>query len=322
MIAGRRAGLRRLNSSAAAGLVMAGLAGGDDGAANGAAKGLDGHGLNPCLKSLHAAAATRCASVPLASQRAAVRSEVLERQPLVLHALLAAQHLAPAAVGALVDEGLGAAVPEHPAERRRLGGVRLHPVERAMLDDRRPAVRRHLDPEEVGDPPDSPSMSAFRSAKCTSSTFGRCRAFHHERDVLPERPERMPVAVEPVVIILRGSSPAAARSARRPARACRSAPPYQAALAWRGGSTCSTARRARRGHVDVPGLRREHERVDRQVGLQEPPVGLRLDRRQLHLARRHPQVDPGRHLPDVDVRSPPKTSCPTICCVQVVPDFA
>ena len=57
--------------------------------------------------------------------------------------------------------------------------------------------------------------------------------------------------------------------------------------------------------VDVLRLRREDERVDRQMRLQEAPVRLRLDHRQLHLLRRHAQVEPGRHLGDRRARPRP-----------------
>ena len=54
-------------------------------------------------------------------------------------------------------------------------------------------------------------------------------------------------------------------------------------------------------HIDVFGPWREHQRVDRQVGLDEAPIGLRLQHVQLHRRRRHAQVQPRRKRVGDDV---------------------
>src|SRR5512139_3743300 len=71
----------------------------------------------------------------------AVGPQLGHRSALVLGRLLGRQHLAPAAVDALVDEHLGAGVPEGAVGRHGLAGMAFHPVERAVLDDRLPARR-------------------------------------------------------------------------------------------------------------------------------------------------------------------------------------
>src|SRR5262249_40841476 len=75
-------------------------------------------------------------------------------------------------------------------------------------------------------------------------------------------------------------------------------------------------------NVDVAGLGRKHECVDRQMRLDETPVRLPGEQLQFHGFRDNPMVEPGRHLLGVSSGSPPKSSWPTICCIQVVPAFA
>ena len=58
--------------------------------------------------------------------------------------------------------------------------------------------------------------------------------------------------------------------------------------------------------VDIFGPRRVDERVHRQMGFQEAAVGLRLDVGEFHLLGRHPQVEPWRHLRDLEVWIPAK----------------
>jgi len=52
--------------------------------------------------------------------------------------------------------------------------------------------------------------------------------------------------------------------------------------------------------VDVLGVRREHESIHRQVGLDEPAVLLRLECCELYLLGRDAQVEPGREPRDID----------------------
>ena len=53
--------------------------------------------------------------------------------------------------------------------------------------------------------------------------------------------------------------------------------------------------------IEILGLGRELDRIDRQVRLEKAPVRLRFQERQFHLLGRHPQVDPRRHLGDGEV---------------------
>ena len=157
--------------------------------------------------------------------------------------------------------------------------------------------------EEVGDPPDLAFHVGLEVGEVHEQHVRQMPDVPPRADVLPERPERMAVLVEPVVVVLSGPTPDGRqdRVADPAGRVVQRAVPRRVGV----GVVVPHAPQhvaAVAGDVDVLGLRREHERVDRQVGLQEAPVGLRRDRRQLHLARRHPQVDPGRHLRDVDVR--------------------
>src|SRR5215204_7402444 len=64
--------------------------------------------------------------------RGALLAEQLARRRLIPGDIIGRQDVAPAAVGALVDEYLGAAVPDRAAERGAFGRVGLHPVEAAI----------------------------------------------------------------------------------------------------------------------------------------------------------------------------------------------
>src|SRR3954454_9885735 len=79
------------------------------------------------------------------------RPEALQRGRLVAGAVPGRQLVAPAAVGALVDEGLGAPLPKSAAQGGCLLGVGLHPGEGAVLDRVRHLRGRQADPEKVRD---------------------------------------------------------------------------------------------------------------------------------------------------------------------------
>src|ERR1700744_6346258 len=82
----------------------------------------------------------------------AVLAQLALRRLLIAPAILRGKHIAPAPIRALVDEGLGAAVPEDAPARYAVGGVGLHVIEAAVLQDRRPAVLVYRNVKEVGDP--------------------------------------------------------------------------------------------------------------------------------------------------------------------------
>ncbi len=120
-------------------------------------------------------------------------------------------------------------------------------------------------------------------------------------DVLPERPERMAVAVEPVEEVVphrrrwrldRRTDPAGRLVQRLVPFGVRvdvvvvHAPHHVAAVA---------------PDVEVFRLRREHERVHREMRLQEAAMRLRLDGGQLLRLRRHAQVEPRRHLRHLEI---------------------
>src|ERR1700710_3046596 len=64
----------------------------------------------------------------------AFRAQLLSPPLFIGTAVRRRQHVAPASIGALVDEGLRATVPEYATQRRRLLGMRFHEVEGAVLD--------------------------------------------------------------------------------------------------------------------------------------------------------------------------------------------
>src|SRR5215204_6578567 len=84
----------------------------------------------------------------------AIGTEIQEGESLIGCALFTREHIAPAAVGAFVDERLGAAVIYGTTERRGLGCVRLHVLETAMLKDCLPPILVDRDGQEVGDASD------------------------------------------------------------------------------------------------------------------------------------------------------------------------
>ncbi len=78
-------------------------------------------------------------SLDLAASREPARAfgpELGERLGFVGFALLRGERVAPAPVRSLVDERLGAALPEYAADGRGKFGVGLHVIEGAVFDDR------------------------------------------------------------------------------------------------------------------------------------------------------------------------------------------
>src|SRR6186997_1665540 len=84
----------------------------------------------------------------------AIRSQFRDRAFFVNSTIFRAQHVAPAAIDALMDKGLRPAVPEGAAQRNRGGGIRLHIVEAAMVEDVGPFALVDCHTQESGNAPD------------------------------------------------------------------------------------------------------------------------------------------------------------------------
>ena len=136
---------------------------------------------------------------PLAGRQpmGAIRPELLEGRPLVELAVGCGEHVAPASVGPLVDEGLGAAFPEDAGRRRRLGRMGLHPGKPAMLYDCGPARRVHWNVQEVRDPPDRSRQVGLQLGEVQQQQVWQLTDAPPRPGVLPQRPERIAVAVKP-----------------------------------------------------------------------------------------------------------------------------
>ena len=71
--------------------------------------------------------------------------------------------------------------------------------------------------------------------------------------------------------------------------------------------------------IEILGLGREHGSIRGKMRLEEAPLGLGHEPRQLHLFRGQPPVQPGRNRLDLEVVIPSKQKLATICCIQVMP---
>ena len=168
-----------------------------------------------------------------------------------------------------------------------------------------------------------PGMSRLRLAKCTNSTLGSSRISHQLRTFSQNGQNGWPSrSIQSRQYWRTSAGGGSIGGPTRPGRVVQRlvprgvgvgvvvvhAPHHVAAVA---------------ADVEVLGLRREAQRIDRQVGLQEAAVGLRLDQRQLHRLR---AARAGRATatsrPPRGRGSPSNSSWPTICCIQVVPDLA
>jgi hypothetical protein len=189
---------------------------------------------------------------------------------LVELTLMRGQRLAPAPVGAAVEEGLQYSLRQLPsADRGRSQG--------------RP---RSGAPPAAGRPPDRHSAGEARSAGDAPPTSWRRSPRTARTD------SRCPEAT-------RESRNAASRAAA--GSVVHSASGTTRRLRCRGDRGDSTRCRGRR---DPHRCMREHERVDWQVALEETAVPLSIERGELLLLRRHAQVDPGGPTCDVDLLTP------------------
>src|SRR6185503_18845677 len=121
---------------------------------------------------------------------------------LVARAVLGRQRVAPAAVRAFVDEGLGATIPEATAQRDALHRIALHVVEAAVLDDGVPAALVDRDVEEARDATDLCRHVGLELREVQEHYVREPADLPPRAHVLPERPERVPVAIEPVEEVL------------------------------------------------------------------------------------------------------------------------
>ena len=171
------------------------------------------------------------------------------------------------------------AVPECAAERHALGRVRLHPVEASSARRCRPsATRRSRCRGTSAMRRISPGMSASASAKCTKQHVRQRADRPPGPHVLPERPERMavPRRASRGSIARMSTGGGSIGGPTRPGVSFSASYQVALALAW-WLYMLQTTSRPSRADVEVLRLRREDERVDRQVRLEEPPVRLRLD---------------------------------------------
>ena len=154
----------------------------------------------------------------------------------------------------------------------------LHPVEGAVLEDRRPAAtRRSGMSRKAAMRRICPGMSRFRFVKCTSSTLGRSRIAHQLRTFSQNGQNGWPSRSIQSRQYWRTS--AGGRLDRRPdapGRVVERVVPHlvrvDVVVVHAPHDVAAVA-----PDVDVLRLRREDEGIDREVRLQESPVRLRLD---------------------------------------------
>src|SRR5262249_39214361 len=92
--------------------------------------------------------------------------------------------------------------PEGSAERNGPGRVRLHPRERAVLQDGSPTLFVDRDLQERRNPTDLPGHVALEIREMDESDVGEVANLPPAPNVLPERPEGVPIAVHPVAPVL------------------------------------------------------------------------------------------------------------------------
>src|SRR5215218_8914914 len=121
---------------------------------------------------------------------------------LVLGHVLRCEGVRPAAVDSLVDEHLGTLVPGYPPKRYYLLGMALHPPKRAVLEDLLPPRLLDGDLQELGDAAHLVWHIPLEVGEVHEHDVREGAHFPPGAHVLPERPERVAVAVHPVAEVL------------------------------------------------------------------------------------------------------------------------
>src|SRR5919205_1018813 len=121
---------------------------------------------------------------------------------LVLGHILRGKGLSPPAVHPSIDEHLGAGVPEGASERNALGGVLLHPLKGAVLNNRLPLRFVDGNVEELSDATHLSRHILFEVSEVHEQDVRKVANLPPAANVLPERPEGMAVALQPLVEVL------------------------------------------------------------------------------------------------------------------------
>ena len=273
---------------------------------------MEGEGFNPCP--------------PLRSRASgALRAELASGALLVLRRLRCCERVPPAPVHALVDEHLRTGVPERTAERNALRRVLLHPFERAVLERcAGPGGFADRNIEELRDAAGSRPPCPASGARSGRTSRSAAREPAHQLRTFSQNgqngwPSR---SIQSRQYCRMSSGRRLDRRAHAPRRVVQRLVPGLDSRS-RGGCTCSRPRRGRRGRCRGTSRRGENRSAS---------IGRCVFRKRRCVCastsgsftafggtRRssHGDISATREL-----GSPSKSSWPTICCIQVVPDFA
>ena len=121
---------------------------------------------------------------------------------LILCHLRWGEGLRPAAIHSLMNEDLGPGVPEGAPQGHTLGGVLLHPLERTIFQNRVPARFVDGNVEERRDVAHLSRHIALQVREVHEQDIRQVANLPPGADVLPERPEGIAVALQPLVPVL------------------------------------------------------------------------------------------------------------------------
>ena len=228
-------------------------------------------------------------------------AELLLGHLFVCLGVVLAQHVDPATIRSLVDEGAGTSLPERSSKGNTTRSIVLHIGEGAMLDDGGPLILRDVDLEELGHILHLALHISLEVVEVDEHDVGQILDGPQRFDVLPEGPKGFAVVLEPLLPegqnIFRRTGDGIADKTRRFVEG--GVPPLICGRPVIEETPDDIS--AVTGDVQVLGLGRKVERIDGQVGLEETAMGLSLNGGQLDFFWGDPQINPGGHLGDVDV---------------------
>lgn len=133
----------------------------------------------------------------------AFRTELLQGSLVVFLHVLFRELILPPTVGPLVDERAGSSVPERATEGDAWRGIGLHVFECAVLDDCIPFALVDWDFEKGGELADFTWHILLQIAEVEHVHVWQLTDRPPRPDVLPERPPRVSIAVDPFVVVLK-----------------------------------------------------------------------------------------------------------------------
>jgi len=201
-----------------------------------------------------------------------------------------------------MNEHLGSPVPAGAAQRNALRRVLFHPVKRTVFDDRIPTGLVDRNVEKTGDAAHFGRRVMLQVVEMHEQAIGQVPVLPPGAHIFPERPERMTVPVHPVAPIV--ADVGGRRRDRRadPARRIiEQVVPELIGIRMVIVHTPDHIPAVARD-IDVFRFGRINQRIERQMRLDESAVRLRREHGQFDVLGRYAQVQPGRHLRDLQTR--------------------